>query len=68
MSEASVPNLTESQKPPTKEQNPGRDAAAMDPEMLKTLAVGLSNLVASRSRHPSVRAAAKLISTSLSRP
>lgn len=38
------------------------------PEMLKTLAVGLSNLVASRSRNPHVRTAARFISTSLSRP
>lgn len=38
------------------------------PEMLKILAVSVSNLVASRSRNPHVRTAARFISTRLSRP
>lgn len=54
--------------PMAKGQTPDRGGAPIDPEELKTLAVSLSNLVANRSKNPHVSAAARFISTTLSRP
>jgi hypothetical protein len=57
------------QTPPTaKGRTPDGNAAPVDPVSLKTLAVTLSTLVAQKSKNPHLSAAAKFISTSLSRP
>ena len=52
---------------PDGDDGKGQAPAGTESEALKTLALSLSDLVASRSRNPRVRSAAKLLSSTLRR-